>query len=170
MYIHKNWPDPSSNPTQAGLRALGCPYTQSHQNTITQTRNIVPGGPPVLIPPVTSEINARNERPPRDFEDREAANHNEACCHVCVHHSGREDSRAYVHKVSAQTQEERQRRGHERSAASSSDKSRVGRNAARHGGHGVLCGAPRRRTPPRRPALRSAPAAQQRLPASPPDR
>lgn len=32
--------------------------------------------------PITSQINAGNERPSMDFEDREAANHSQACSHV----------------------------------------------------------------------------------------
>jgi hypothetical protein len=51
-----------------------------------------------------------------------------------------------------------------RFSRSRSDKSELA-GAHRHGGHGVLRGAPRRRAPPRRSALRPPPSAQ-RLPAS----
>jgi hypothetical protein len=101
-----------------------------------------------------------------DFQDRETANHsmhvsthvrlqsplNRATRHQCVH------STCLVHQ---------QRANREKGEAEKRFSDKTGAPvAARHGGHGVLRGAPRRRTPAGRPP----PSAQQRVPpaASPP--
>jgi hypothetical protein len=110
--------------------------------------------------PVSSQTNAM------DFEEigRQPITAKQAAtCPVTT--QGIRAQQPFQHCASTQTK----RRGKEEATNEASDKSRYG--SYRHGGDGVLRGAPRRRAPPGRPALRPAsPAAQQRLPASPPNR